>query len=87
MPTPTPSSSSAGRTPVIYWGGNSLYSDDPARSAWDNFFQPPGDIAIAKLQKSGHSYFPPKWHRDNLLEPPVCSIIPPARNSVVLITT
>ena len=58
-----------GRTPVIHWGGNSLYSDDPARSAWDNFFQPPSNVPIGDLQKRGHSYFPPKWNVDNLLQP------------------
>ncbi len=54
-----------GRTPVVHWGGNSLFSDDPATNAWDSFFEPVSRATFADVVRAG-DFFPPKWTASNL---------------------
>ena len=58
------------RTPVIWWGENSLVSDPANPNAFELFFQP---VCTADLkQKIGQlSIFPSKWNPDNLFGPAV----------------
>jgi len=60
-----------GRTPVIHWGKNSLFSDDPAKDAWGEFFEPVSPHTLDDLRQSGHTFFPGKWNADNLTSPEI----------------
>jgi len=60
-----------GRTPVVHWGGNSLFSDDPGSNAFESFFDPIGTVQAKELAAGGLSYYPPKWNAENLLEAPL----------------
>lgn len=51
-----------GRTPVIHWGRNSLFSVNPDADAFSLFFEPVNSITIDDLIGKGHDYFPPKWN-------------------------
>lgn len=56
-----------GRTPVVHWGGGSLFSDDPEQNAFTNFFEPVSDATIDDLTGfRGADYFPAKWSGKNL---------------------
>lgn len=55
-----------GRIPVVHWGGNSLFSDDPASNAFDNFFEPVSGYTAHDLAHGRRGYYPPKWHAENL---------------------
>jgi hypothetical protein len=57
-----------GRTPVVHWGKNSLFTDDPASDAFRCFFEPVSGVTLTDLAGSGHDYYPPKWSDGNLLE-------------------
>ena len=55
-----------GRIPVIHWGSNSLFSDNPACSAFNTYFEPVSDMSVDGLVKMEHDYFPSKWSALNL---------------------
>ncbi|MBJ6751683.1 O-linked N-acetylglucosamine transferase family protein [Geomonas anaerohicana] len=55
-----------GRTPVVHWGPNSLFSDDPLENAFHNFFEPVSQVTITDLISRRRSFYPPKWQRDNV---------------------
>jgi protein O-GlcNAc transferase len=55
-----------GRTPVVHWGGNSLFSDDPGENAFVNYFEPVSRHTLKELASGGRSYYPPKWSAENL---------------------
>jgi protein O-GlcNAc transferase len=55
-----------GRIPVVHWGGNSLFSDNPAGNAFARFFQPLNSYSLAQLAFGRHSFYPPKWSAANL---------------------
>jgi hypothetical protein len=55
-----------GRVPVVHWGANSLFSDDPTRNAFENFFEPVSNADINTLASRSFSFFPGKWSADNL---------------------
>ena len=57
------------RTPVVAWGGNSLFGGPGVANAFDSFFEPVSSLDVEHLRVCGLSYFPAKWHRDNLLAP------------------
>ncbi|ACH40733.1 TPR domain protein [Citrifermentans bemidjiense Bem] len=56
-----------GRVPVVHWGGNSLFSDDPGKNAFLSFFLPFNGTGIGELAARARSFYPPKWNRENLL--------------------
>jgi len=57
-----------GRIPVTYWGADSLFSDKSERDAFTFYFEPLSSIAFEVLtQITPASFFPPRWHRDNLI--------------------
>ena len=56
-----------GRTPIVYWGRNSLFGDDGTQNAFTHFFCPHNKTTIDDLTGFGRSdYFPPKWFKQNL---------------------
>ncbi len=57
-----------GRIPVVHWGGNSRFSDNSDRNAFEEFFQPVSNISLPELQKESATYYPPKWTRNNLAD-------------------
>ncbi|GFO68497.1 hypothetical protein GMLC_20760 [Geomonas limicola] len=54
------------RTPVVHWGDNSLFGDDPGGNAFENFFEPVGGVTLEELAGRCRSFYPPKWRADNL---------------------
>jgi len=55
-----------GRTPLVYWGGNSLFTADRSANAWEQFFEPVSSLTLDALERPGLSFFPPKWSALNL---------------------
>jgi len=55
-----------GRIPVIDWGANNLFCDDPGQNAFEHFFEPLNNYDAKKLAAGEYSYFPPKWNRGNV---------------------
>jgi predicted O-linked N-acetylglucosamine transferase (SPINDLY family) len=57
-----------GRTPVVHWGGNSLFTDDPEANAFEYFFEPVSAASQRDLAAQCRSFYPPKWHAGNLAQ-------------------
>jgi protein O-GlcNAc transferase len=57
-----------GRTPILHWGGNSLFTEDPEHDAFRTFFEPVNDSTLDDLTGKGLDFWPPKWHDANLRE-------------------
>ncbi len=57
-----------GRTPITHWGGNSLYSIDPSKDAFNFYFESISNKTCDDIQSKIFSYWPPKWNSNNLLE-------------------
>ncbi|MCM0081180.1 tetratricopeptide repeat protein [Geomonas sp. Red32] len=55
-----------GRIPVVQWGGNSLFSDDPSTNAFESFFEPISRYRVEELAERAASFYPPKWNARNL---------------------
>lgn len=56
------------RIPVIYWGSNSLFSNNRAHNAFNDYFEPVSDVSLDELVRMNNDYFPPKWSAMNLLD-------------------
>lgn len=58
----------SGRTPVTYWGSNSLFSVDPQRDAFREYFEPVSPVRLDDViaESSDDDFWPPKWTRDTL---------------------
>ena len=54
------------RIPVVHWGDNSLFSDNPNQDAWRNFFFPVSNVSFSDFEFAGLECFPPKWAGDHL---------------------
>ena len=57
-----------GRVPVVHWGGNSYFTDDPDRDAFGRFFAPLAPVSIEDLAAERGGVYPSKWTKDNLAE-------------------
>lgn len=57
-----------GRTPVVHWGSNSLFSARDGGNAFTRFFEPVGDVTLSALENPALRFFPDKWRHDNLRE-------------------
>jgi hypothetical protein len=55
------------RTPVIYWGTNSLYAESFKTNAFDLYFEPISDYNVYDVIKYNYTYFPPVWNYDNVM--------------------
>ncbi len=56
-----------GRAPIIHWGGNSHYSIDHSKNAFNLYFESISNKNIDDIQSENLSYWPPKWNNQNLL--------------------
>jgi len=56
----------AGRTPVVWWGGNCLFRDPDRGNAFPDFFEPVSDVAPTALPVRDASVYPSRWHAGNL---------------------
>lgn len=54
-----------GRTPVVFWGDNSLFRDAASPNAFELFFEPLTSASLFE-HLGDLSIYPPKWNRDNL---------------------
>jgi tetratricopeptide (TPR) repeat protein len=58
-----------GRTAVIYWGHDSLFSGLSGQDAFVSYFEPVSNHTLEQLaQIRGANFFPPRWHAGNLTE-------------------
>lgn len=55
------------RTPVIYWGTNSLYAKSFQTNAFDLYFEPISDTTIHDLVWPGYTFYPPVWNARNIM--------------------
>jgi protein O-GlcNAc transferase len=57
-----------GRTPVTHWGGDSLYTVDPRRDAFREYFEPVSSVTLEDViaRTTDADFWPPKWNRANL---------------------
>ncbi len=56
----------AQRTPVIYWGANSLYNDKPAQDCFLEYFDPVSSLKIDDLKQFMPDVYPEHWRKRNL---------------------
>lgn len=49
----------AGRTPIVHWGAESLFSDDGSQDAWRTFFEPVSALDVAG---ANGDVFPAAWN-------------------------
>lgn len=57
-----------GRTPLVFWGDNSLFGSPAKANAWDLYFEPVSGAAIEQVTLPLHTVFPEKWANKNILE-------------------
>jgi len=55
-----------GRTPVVDWGANCLFSDNPSENAFVQFFEPLNSVEAQHLAGGAYSIYPPTWLKENL---------------------
>lgn len=55
------------RTPIVYWGMDSLYSESVNQNSFELFFEPINDLSPQSLQRSDYTFYPPIWEPHNLL--------------------
>jgi protein O-GlcNAc transferase len=60
-----------GRTPVVHWGTNSLFGDGTSANAFEFYFETFSKVNVIGLQKEEFDIWPPKWNRENLIEPEI----------------
>lgn len=58
------------RTPVVHWGGNSYFTDDPSRDAFRTFFEPVSPVTVQSIIAEEGDVYPPRWTNGNLLDAP-----------------
>jgi tetratricopeptide (TPR) repeat protein len=58
-----------GRIPVVYWGGDSRFSDKSERDAFTHYFEPVSSATLQQLARMPNaSFFPPRWNAGNLAQ-------------------
>ncbi len=55
------------RTPVVYWGMESLYSEALTASSFELFFEPISAVNVHELTRKEYTFYPPVWNFGNLL--------------------
>ena len=53
------------RTPIVHWGGNSLFGDSAAVNAFELYFDPVSAVTLSDLS-ADLTVYPPKWTHSNL---------------------
>lgn len=56
----------AERKPVVYWGANSLYNDNPQQDCFTQYFEPISDLNIDDLTSFMPDVFPVHWQKRDL---------------------
>ncbi len=56
------------RIPVVHWGKNSYFTDDPESDAFSTFFAPIAPLTLEQLAEEERVFFPSKWNSRNLAE-------------------
>ena len=54
------------RVPVVHWGANTLFGDPEFVNAFDLYYEPVSALSIRDLVDCDLSFYPPKWHPNNL---------------------
>jgi len=54
------------RTPIIYWGQNSLFRSATTQNAFTEYFLPCSDAELATVCRPDFTFFPAKWDYHNL---------------------
>ena len=58
-----------GRTPLVYWGPESRFSDKSQSDAFTHYFEPVSEVPLQQLAgMQNASFFPPRWHAGNLTQ-------------------
>lgn len=55
------------RTPVVYWGMESLYSESLTAGSFELFFEPISAVNVHELTRKEYTFYPPVWNFGNLL--------------------
>ena len=55
------------RTPVVYWGMESLYSESISTNAFELFFEPISNLTVHDIVHPGLTFYPPVWNSKNIL--------------------
>jgi hypothetical protein len=56
-----------GRTPVAYWGMESMYSASMNTNSFTLFFEPVSEFTLDDVIRTDYSYFPPVWKYENVM--------------------
>jgi len=56
-----------GRTPVVYWGMESMYSASLNTNSFELFFQPVSDLTVEDVVRTEYTYYPPTWRYENVM--------------------
>lgn len=56
-----------GRTPVVYWGKNSIYGGSEDINAFEHFFLPVSEYTVHDLMRQEYSVCPETWNANNLI--------------------
>ncbi|MGH1428683.1 MAG: hypothetical protein ACRBEE_12140 [Arenicella sp.] len=54
------------RKPIVYWGSNSLYNDDPNEDCFVKYFDPISDMTIDDLDQYMPDVYPAHWQKRDL---------------------
>jgi len=54
------------RTPIVYWGTNSLFRASDKENAFNEYFLPVSDADLNSVTRPDFSFFPPKWDSQSL---------------------
>jgi hypothetical protein len=55
------------RTPVVYWGMESMYSESLEVNSYETFFMPISKYSFNNISEPEFSYYPAIWRYDNVL--------------------
>ena len=55
------------RTPVVYWGMESMYSESLSANSFNLFFEPVSEYSVNDAIHPGFTYDPPVWNFNNVL--------------------
>lgn len=55
------------RTPVVYWGMESMYTESLSTNAYELFFEPVSAVTVQELVRQEYTYYPSSWRFGNLL--------------------
>lgn len=55
------------RTPIVYWGIESLYSESMNSNAYELFFEPISQYTVHDIARKEYTFYPPVWRYENVL--------------------